>query len=223
MITTEKRKLNSLQIVLTIAIAVVAIAKTVLLPLIPTDAPASMTVKIVAAILLVMFALSGKQIRKNTFNTFIFVALICDLAADILIKYTPIVSVTLFGVGHLILVILFIKKKRPSKIGLLIWILVSVVIGVAIFLFLHGIVPKGYLGCAGATLYASVLVLMVVAAVNMPKKLRLASYAFIVSDLLLVPDMISPKFIWCHCISTMLFYLSLWLFSYYLITEESST
>lgn len=40
MITTEKRKLNSLQIVLTIAIAVVAIAKTVLLPLIPTDAPA---------------------------------------------------------------------------------------------------------------------------------------------------------------------------------------
>ena len=98
--TLETRKLSPLQIVLTIAIAAAAIAKTVLLPLVPGDAPASTIVKIVAAILLIIFALSNKQIRKSMFNTFIFIALIFYLAADILIKYGFIISVALFGNGH---------------------------------------------------------------------------------------------------------------------------
>lgn len=37
----------------------------------------------------------------------------------------------------------------------------------------------------------------------------------------LMADKISPKLVWCHCISTALFYLSLWLICYFLADKGS--
>ena len=220
--SVTNQRFTTLQTVLSIAIALVAVVKIILLIIIPRDIWIPTAVKIAAGIILILLAVSGKKIRKNSFSVLIFVTLLVFLVADILMKLWFIAGAVLFGIGHILLAIAFLKKNKPTKTGWILWIAISVVIGAVIFLFLPGIVPKGYLGCAGMTLYAFAIVLMVVCAVRMQKRLAFAAYAFLLSDFLLVPDMLSKKFVWCHCISTALFYLALWLICRYLILQEEN-
>ena len=198
-----------------------AVLKTVLIAVMPDATLVPTIVKVAAAIVLVLFALTGKPLQKGFFHRLLFIGLLFFLMADIAIKLRASIGVLLFGIGHLLLVIAFFKKKKPTKIGVLIWVVASVAVGFCMFFFLHGIIPAGYLGCACVTAYGAILILMVVCATRMPKTLSIAAYAFILSDLLLGADKISPKLVWCHCISTALFYLSLWLICYFLADKSS--
>lgn len=219
---TLKNKLSNLQIFYTVMIAVFASVKIVLLPIMPKAVLLPTIVKALAAVFIVLFAVSGKRFWQDSFNRMIFLSLLLFLAADVLLKVVGVAGVVLFGLAHLLLAITFLKKTKPAKAGWIIWILLTIVLGVCVFLLLPKAVPGGYLGCCGLTLYASVLALMVVSAVKMPRLLSLAAYAFIVSDLLLIPDMVSPQLVWCHCISTFLFYLSLWLICCYLSASRQA-
>ena len=127
------KKLTTSQLILTILIAVFAVLKTVLIAVMPDATLVPTIVKVAAAIVLVLFALTGKPLKKGYFHRLIFISLLLFLIADVAIKLRASIGVLLFGLGHILLVIAFFKKKKPGRTSVLIWVAASVVVGFCMF------------------------------------------------------------------------------------------
>ena len=108
--------------------------------------------------------------------------LIAVIAADLVITWSFIPGVVLYAIGHILLIISFLKKKAISGGMWAQWaVIAALVTALIIFVF----VPRVGTNAWAAAAYAPVLLLMVYAVSGQGTRIRYAATSFLVSDLLL--------------------------------------
>jgi len=130
------------------------------------------------------------------------------IAADLLIMWAFIPGTLLYLLGHILLIISFMKKMPMKRSRWIQWGILSLIVCALIVIFL---VPKvGITGWA-VTIYAPVLFLMVYSVSDQISRIRYAAAFFLVSDILLGAFLTIWGVPMAHILCTILFNTSLML------------
>lgn len=138
-------------------------------------------------------------------------AVILFIIADMVIRWQFLVSGALFFLGHLLLVICFWIKRRPSMKSLIVWAVLTVVEAPLLIWLLTSNEFSFPVGCLGAV-YGSMLIMMVVSAFRQECLAMAGAVLFVLSDLFLALHKAFDSLQWMHAPSILLFYLSIGLF-----------
>lgn len=160
-----------------------------------------------AAVLTVFFL---KHRKDEKLGSGLLPALIVAIAADLVMTYAFLPGAALFLIGHVLLVICFMKKTRMSRGQWVQWGILSLLVsGLIIWQF----VPRMGITAWAAAVYAPVLFLMVYSASAQNARIRFAAGIFLASDLLLG----ASSTVWtdplAHILCMALFSASLMLFA----------
>jgi len=155
----------------------------------------------------VVLALRGFLYEKNRFDFTVLSAIMIGLISDIVINLNLKAGAALFALGHIIYDVAFIREKRPSGKQILLWILLSIMGGVAVFT-LRNRVSSFSLVIFGA-IYQCVLVSTVVFSFNMKKIIFTAACIFAVSDVFLIYNMLAHSPFLLTLLSLIIYYISL--------------
>ena len=155
----------------------------------------------------VILALRGFLAEKNRFDLTVLCAIIIGLISDVVINLNLKAGAAMFAIGHIMYDIAFIREKRPSKKQILIWILLSLAGGAAVF-SLRNKVASFPLVIFGAV-YQCILVSTVVFSFSLKKIIFAAACIFAVSDIFLIYNMVAQSPFILTLLSLIIYYVSL--------------
>ena len=172
--------------------------------------------KAIAGVAVLGYCISCRQPGSKWFWG-IFTAMFLCTAGDLVINFWFLPGVVLFGFAHVFLIWLFLKI-RPLRITTWVWwVLLSLVTAIVVLILTANYELK--LGI-GASVYASILILMLMTGQHQNGNLRLGSFLFFVSDTLLGFYTITQKYPYVHMVYMALYYLALLIMCRSLIDEE---
>ncbi|MBQ6216992.1 MAG: hypothetical protein IJK53_06355 [Erysipelotrichaceae bacterium] len=176
----------------------------------PNDTFGIALLKSCASLPTVLLAYEGYRIERNTFDRFLLIAILIGMAADVFINMSAAAGAILFGIGHIVYMHAFIKEKRPSSQQVFLGVFISIFIAIPLFLL------RSHLNSIAmyliAWIYLSVLSFTTVFSFNMRRIVFIASLIFVLSDILLIINiLIRPGFL-ASLFSLCVYYLSLILY-----------
>ncbi|MBQ1476906.1 MAG: hypothetical protein IIZ33_02025 [Erysipelotrichaceae bacterium] len=154
----------------------------------PEDLFGAAVLKFCASLPSVVLGLKGYLMEKNRFDLLIVIALITGLLADVSINLSMIAGAALFGIGHLLYDIAFIREKRPSRKQILVWLIITVLLDGVLFLLKEKF-PSPSLLIPGM-IYIAILVSTVVFSTHLPKIIFVSAAVFAVSDIFLIVNIV---------------------------------
>ena len=192
----------------------VAVIKELCFWLWPEQILLNTILKLIAGAAIYLICCGRKYRPSSAEERWIIISVLLFILADLLIRWQFLISGALFLVGHLLLAICFWRERKPTRLGIVIWIaLTAVEAPFMIWLLTH----NGFsllIGCGGAV-YGTVLALMIVCALRQETILTAAAILFGCSDLCLALHKAFASLKWMHIPSILLFYLSIGMFLLY--------
>ena len=165
--------------------------------------------KLAIGVITIMLAYRGLKYQDNSLNRSLFRALIVFTAADLFINYNFYVGMALNVVAILILCYRFLRFEKPEKGQ---WFLWSISSAIAVVYILSRYLPVPQtLAMMG---YAIILALLMSLSLTMPKKIRFASWALTISNIIIfITRFNTSETLLLHILSLGFFYTATTLFA----------
>ena len=166
--------------------------------------------KLAIGVILLYIGYQGYRKQPSALSKFIIISMILFTAADIAINYSFIVGIIIYGVGEGALSYQFIKYDKPEKWQIIMWVLLSVVAFLVVYLTKNmSFNMRVYI-----FLYSLILGGMLITSFTMPKKIRFGSIILLVANVLLFTNEIARPRLMIHVIALALYYITVSLFAF---------
>ena len=152
----------------------------------------TVVLKMLAGVPVFVMALGMARRCKDGLHRLMAAAMGCYMAANAIINVSLRWGICVYLVGHILLIIAFVREHRPTKLQYIAWPIVSAVFVAELFLF-RQYIPADLLsfGCVYTVLMAA----MLVASVPVSSRLRVGTLSFALANELLVLTFIANSFV----------------------------
>ncbi|MDO5439702.1 MAG: lysoplasmalogenase family protein [Erysipelotrichaceae bacterium] len=157
-----------------------------------------------------LYALKGCQLQKTRFGLYILLAIVPGMFADIAINIGFAVGGVFFLVGHLLYDFAFQNDRRPSRKQVLLWLALSVLMILPVFLFREKI--GSTLTAVGTLIYISILISTVVFSFRLDKMIFTAAVIFALSDCFMICNIVTNGPMLLRILALLVYYGSLLLY-----------
>ncbi|MBR3227862.1 MAG: hypothetical protein IKF68_04890 [Erysipelotrichaceae bacterium] len=158
----------------------------------------------------VLFAFKGYRNCKTLFALFILLAIILGMIADIVINISFAAGGLFFLVGHLLYDVAFIKEKRPSKRQLILWLILTALMVIPLYIFRERIGSLFY--GIGALVYIAILISTVVFSYSLDRMIFAAAMIFAFSDCFMIVNILTDGALIMRILALLVYYISLLLY-----------
>ena len=167
-------------------------------------------IKALIGICLLALCYQGYNRQPSKLSLALLFSLIVFVAADIIINFNFGLAMALFALGHVILAINFMLFDRPEKWQWVFWIIASLIAVTAIYFIATplGDIRYPMMG------YGVILMMLFTMSLTLPKKIRIGSILFLISDVFLFVNEIRNASLFSHILALGIFYISLGCYAY---------
>ncbi|MBR2551616.1 MAG: hypothetical protein IKF05_01310 [Erysipelotrichaceae bacterium] len=166
--------------------------------------------KFTASLPTVLYALKGYRLQKTRFGLYILLAIVLGMFADIAINISFAVGGAFFLVGHLLYDFAFQNDRRPSRRQVLLWLLLSILMILPVFLFREKI--GSTLAAVDTLIYISILISTVVFSFKLDKMIFATAVIFALSDCFMIYNIVTDGPMLLRILALLVYYGSLLLY-----------
>ena len=158
----------------------------------------------------VLFALRGYLRKRNSFSFFIFAAILIGMIADVSININVLIGGCFFLIGHLLYDVAFLKKGKPSKRQLVLWLIISILMILPLYL-LRKTIGSLFI-TIGVLIYISILFSTVIFSWSLNRLIFMAAAVFALSDCFMVLNNVMNAGMFLKILALLVYYGSLLLY-----------
>ena len=208
----NKRSLNILVCVL---VAVIFIVHECLRVILPDVLIIRAVLKIIIGMVPIAILHVNCDIKKYKWQLAVFIGIILYCIADAVMTYSDGIGMGFFAIGHIFVLIGFISERRPNRVPLVAWIVVSIILN-SMCIFAGPELGFGRRFLMFAGIYLTFVAAMTAESYCMNRGILVGALIFFVSDMLIIYNMIFGETVVRHFFSLGLYYLGIYLFAIYI-------
>ena len=187
----------------------------------PDDLFKGAVLKFCASLPSVLFAFKAYSLKKTRFSFLIVCAIVLGLIADISINLSFFIGGAIFLVGHLFYDIAFVTEKRPGTKQIILWLGLSALVVIPLYLFREKIGSLG--NAAGGLLYISLLISTVIFAYPLGTMCFMAALIFALSDGFMIVNIVTNGSMFMKILALAVYYGALLIYGALLWKRNESS